>query len=147
MMVRILMVSFFIIIFSVFLGHFTPAKAQETGILTVTTTPVRGGIYVDKIFKGTSYWSGNLRAGSHVVSYGNVDGYIAPSPQTVTIIADQTYYVIGSYRKLFSLLKSVLINGFQVHFHAPGGRIGPWKQTGKEIQFLIENRGMGRREE
>jgi hypothetical protein len=124
-MLRILLVSFFIIIFSFFLGYFTSAKAQGTGILTVTTTPVRGGIYVDKILKGTNYWSGNLSVGSHVVSFGHVDGYIAPSPQTVTIIADQTYYVIGSYRKLFSLLKSVLVNRFQVHFHVLGGRIGP----------------------
>jgi hypothetical protein len=124
-MVRILLVSFFIIIFSFFLGYFTSAKAQETGTLSVTTTPVRGDIYVDKIFKGTNYWSGNLRVGTHVVSFGNVDGYIAPSPQMVTILADQTYYAIGSYRKLFSLLKLVLINRFQVHFHAPGGRIGP----------------------
>jgi glycine/D-amino acid oxidase-like deaminating enzyme len=142
-MVRILLVSFFIIVFSVFLGHFTSAKAQETGILSVTTTPVRGDIYVDKIFKGTNYWSGNLRAGSHVVSFGNVDGYIAPPPQTVTIIADQAYYVIGSYRKLFSTLKSVLVSRFQVHFHAPIARIGPWERTAKEIQFLTENRGMG----
>lgn len=111
-MVRILLVSFFIIIFSVFLGHFTSAKAQETGTLTVTTTPVRGGIYVDKIFKGTNYWSGNLSVGSHVVSFGKVDGYMTPSWQTVTIIADQTYYVIGSYRKLFSLLKSVRVTSF-----------------------------------
>ena len=111
-MVRILLVSFLIVIFSFFLGHFTSTRAQETGILTVTTTPVRGDIYVDKIFKGTSYWSGNLSVGSHVVSYGNVDGYIAPSPQTVTIIADQTYYVIGAYKKLFSLLGSVLPSNF-----------------------------------
>jgi len=145
-MVRISVVSFFIIIFSFFLGHFTPAKAQETGILTVTTTPVRGGIYVDKIFKGTSYWSGNLSVGSHVVSYGNVDGYIAPSPQTVTIIADQTYYVIGSYRKSFSLLKSVLIKRLHVHFHVPRGKIGTWEPIGEKIQFVIENRGMGKRE-
>jgi hypothetical protein len=106
-MVRILLVPFFVIVFSVFLGHFTSVEGQEKGILTVTTTPVRGGIYVDKIFKGTNYWSGNISVGSHVVSFGNVDGYIAPSPQTVSIIADQTYYVIGSYRKLFSLLQSV----------------------------------------
>jgi len=145
-MIRILLVSFFIIIFSLFLGHFTSVKAQETGILTVTTTPVRGGIYVDKVFRGINYWSGNLSVGSHVVSFGNVEGYITPSPQTVTIIADQTYYVIGSYRKLFSLVKSVLINRFQVHFHFPRGRIGPWERTGEEIQFLIENRDTGKRE-
>ena len=104
-MARILLVLFSIIIFSVFLGHFTSAKAQETGTLSVTTTPVSGAIYVDYLLKGTKFWSGDLGVGSHVVSFGNKDGYIAPSPQAVTIIADQTYYVIGAYRKLFSLLK------------------------------------------
>ena len=143
-MVRILLVSFFTIIFSFFLGHFTSTRAQETGILTVTTTPVRGDIYVDKVFKGTNYWSGNLSIGSHVISFGNVDGYIAPSPQTVTIIADQTYYVIGSYRKLLSSLRSVLMNGFQIYFHLPRGRIGPWERTGEKIQFVTENKNTGR---
>ncbi len=104
-MARILLVLFSIIIFSVFLGHFTSAKAQETGTLSVTTTPVGGAIYVDYILKGAKFWSGDLNVGSHAVSFGNVDGYIAPPPQAVTIIADQTYYVIGAYRKLFSLLK------------------------------------------
>jgi hypothetical protein len=108
-MARILLVLFSIIIFSVFLGHFTSAKAQETGTLSVTTTPVSGAIYVDYLFKGTKFWSGDLGVGSHVVSFGKVDGYIAPSPKAVTIIADQTYYVIGPYRKLFSLLKWIYI--------------------------------------
>jgi glycine/D-amino acid oxidase-like deaminating enzyme len=107
-MVRTLLVLFSIMIFSVSLGHFTSAKAQETGTLSVITTPVRGAIYVDTLFKGTHFWSGDLYVGPHVVSFGDVDGYIAPSPQTVTVIGDQTYYVIGAYRKLFSLLKSVL---------------------------------------
>ena len=111
-MFRILLVFFSIIIFSVFLGDFTSAKAQGTGTLSVTTTPVSGGIYVDSVFKGTKLWSGELNAGSHVVSFGRMDGYIAPSPQAVTVIADQTFYVIGAYKKLFSLLQSGLISSF-----------------------------------
>jgi hypothetical protein len=111
-MVRILLVLFFIIIFNVLLGHFTSTKAQDTGTLSVTTTPVSGAIFVDNIFKGTKFWSGNLNVGPHLVSFGDIDGYIAPSPQTVTVIADQTYYVIGAYRKLFSILKSGLMSSF-----------------------------------
>jgi len=103
-MVRTLVVLFSIFIFSLFLGHFTFAKAQGTGTLSVTTTPVSGDIYVDYLFKGTKLWSGNLDVGTHVVSFGDVDGYIAPPPQMVTVIADQTYYVIGAYRKSLSLL-------------------------------------------
>ena len=101
-MVRILVVLFSIIIFSVSLGHFASAKAQETGTLSVTTAPVSGPIFVDSVFRGAKFWSGDLPAGFHMVSFGDVDGYIAPSSQTITVIADQSYYVIGVYRKLVS---------------------------------------------
>jgi hypothetical protein len=60
-MIRILLILFSIIVFSVILEHFTLAKAQETGTLSVTTTPVSGAIYVDFVFKGTKFWSGDLR--------------------------------------------------------------------------------------
>jgi hypothetical protein len=72
-------------------------------MLTVTTTPVGGAIYVDNLLQGVKFWSGNLNAGAHLVSFGDVDGYVPPSPQTVTIITDQTYYLIGAYRKSFSV--------------------------------------------
>jgi hypothetical protein len=156
-MVRILLVLFSIIIFSVFQGHFTSAKAQETGTLSVTTTPVSGAIYVDNVFKGTKFWRGDLNVGSHVVSFGYVDGYIAPSPQTVTVITDQTYYTVGAYRKLFSLPKSDLISSFWIHFDvgswveykagvvadalspAPPGRRGyPIGDYGSRSDFIIE---------
>lgn len=103
-MARNLLVLFLTIIFSVFPGYSTSSKGQDIGTLSITTTPVRGDIYIDSIFKGTSFWSGYLGVGSHVVSFGNVDGYVTPPPQTVTVIADQAYYVIGAYRKLSSLL-------------------------------------------
>ena len=99
-MTRPLLVFFSLILFSLFLlGSAATAKAQGNGILSVTTTPVRGTIYVDAVLVGTHFWSGELHAGSHVVSFGNVDGYIAPSLQAVTVLADQTYYFIGVYRR------------------------------------------------
>jgi hypothetical protein len=111
-MVRILLILFSIIIFSVYLGHFTSAKAQEIGTLSIATTPVSGAIFVDNVLKGTKFWSGDVNVGPHLVSFGDVEGYIPPSPQTVTVIEDQTYYVIGAYRKLFSLFNSVLMSSF-----------------------------------
>jgi hypothetical protein len=102
-MVRTFLISFSIIIFSGFLAHFTTAKAQEIGTLSVTTTPVSGAIYVDNVFHGRKFWSGNLNAGPHVVSFGDINGYISPSSQTVTLVANQTNYLIGVYRKLLSL--------------------------------------------
>jgi hypothetical protein len=79
------------------------ALAEETGTLTVTTTPVRGPILVDNIFKSTSFWSGSMNSGDHIVSFGDVSGYITPFPQTVTVMTNQAISVIGVYRKIVSL--------------------------------------------
>lgn len=113
-MVRLLAFGFFII-FSLLLGDFTSVEAQGTGTLSVTTIPVSGAIYVDNLLVGLKFWSGDLIAGSHVVSFGDADGYIAPSQQTVTIIADQTYYVVGAYRKLLSWPESAERPALEAH--------------------------------
>ncbi len=102
-MIRLLAFSLLIILL---LGHFAAAAAQGTGTLSVTTVPVSGPIYVDYLLVGARFWSGDLTSGSHVVSFGDVNGYIAPSPQTVTIIANQTYYAVGTYKISLSMLES-----------------------------------------
>ncbi|HUL31651.1 MAG TPA: hypothetical protein VLZ03_14455 [Thermodesulfobacteriota bacterium] len=96
----LLLVSFLTILFFAFTPYFISAQDQETGTLAVTTTPVSGAIYVDLLLKGKKLWSGTVSAGTHVVTFGDVKGYITPSPQTVTVVADQTYYVAGLYKKL-----------------------------------------------
>ena len=103
-MVRILLLLFSFMIFSIIQGQLDPAKAQGTGMLSVTTTPVSGAIYVDNLLRGVKFWSGNLNVGFHLISFGHMEGYAAPSPQAVTIIADQTYYLIGAYRKSVPVL-------------------------------------------
>ena len=94
-----LLLVLFLIIFSAFTKYLPSAEGQETGTLSVTTTPVSGAIYVDMLLKGKKFWSGGLDTGYHVVTFGDVEGYIRPSPQTVTVIADQMFCVIGFYRK------------------------------------------------
>ncbi len=98
-MVRLLVFALFVIPIC---GYFASAEAQGRGALSVSTTPVSGTIYVDNLLVGLKFWSGDLITGSHVVAFGDVDGYIAPSQQAVTIIAGQTYYVVGAYRKSLS---------------------------------------------
>jgi len=114
-MVRPVLALLPFIILSLVLGDFTSVEAQGTGTLSVTTTPVSGTIYVDNLLVGLKFWSGDLIAGSHVVSFGDVDGYVAPSQQTVTIIADQTYYVVGAYRKLLSWPESAERLAWEAH--------------------------------
>jgi hypothetical protein len=98
----VLKVSLFPIFFALILTGSSPAAAQETGILSVTTTPVRGTIYVDNSLVGKSFWSGSLEVGPHQVSFGEVEGYSTPAPQAVMVMANQTVFSIGIYRKLFS---------------------------------------------
>ena len=100
MVPRLLLVSFLIMIFSASTQYLNSVQGQETGTLSVTTTPVSGAIYVDMLLKGKKFWSGEVATGYHVVTFGDLRGYITPSPQTVTVIADQTYYVIGLYKRL-----------------------------------------------
>ena len=102
---RTLVIFLSLIIFSIFPGHFKSARAQGKGTLSVTTTPVSGAIYIDYVFRGAKFWSGDLDIGPHAVSFGEIEGYIAPPLQMVTVIADQTNYVIGAYKKLFTLFK------------------------------------------
>ena len=101
-MARALTASLLLFFFALMLGWLSSAMAEETGILSVTTTPVRGAIFVDNFLKGSSFWSGSLDAGSHQVSFGGVEGYAPPSPQIVTVVANQTVFIIGAYRKLIS---------------------------------------------
>jgi len=67
------------------------------GVLSVSTTPVSGGIYVDDVYKGTGSWGGSVSVGSYTISFGSVSGYNTPSPQTVTVYAEQTTSVTGTY--------------------------------------------------
>ncbi|HMK77400.1 MAG TPA: hypothetical protein VK568_14625 [Thermodesulfobacteriota bacterium] len=108
-MAHVRLILFSIVVISLFLGQVTSSKAQETGTLSVTTTPVSGAIYVDYLLVGAKFWSGNLSAGSHVVSFSDVEGYIAPFPQTITVVAGQTYYIVGAYRKLLSFKEMIPI--------------------------------------
>ncbi len=87
-----------------FAGNYT----QQMGTLSVTTTPVSGGITVDGTFKANGSWSGSVATGSHTVSFGSVSGYDTPTNQTVTVYYGQTTNVTGTYtQQLGSLTVAV----------------------------------------
>lgn len=70
---------------------------QETGTLSVSTTPVNGAIYVDDEYKGTGSWSGSVPASSHKISFGDISGYVTPATQYVNVNPSQSTTVIGTY--------------------------------------------------
>jgi hypothetical protein len=77
---------------------------QPIGTLSVSTTPVSGGIYVDGSYKGSGSWNGPMLAGPHTVSFGNVSGYSKPGPQDGTVNDGQTTSVTGTYIKQIGTL-------------------------------------------
>lgn len=66
--------------------------------LNASTTPVDGEVFVDGVSVGTGSYSGTVRVGEHVVSFGEVDGYVAPAMQAVEVTAGETTTVVGTYK-------------------------------------------------
>jgi hypothetical protein len=81
---------------------FTVSYIQQTGTLTINTTPINGDISIDGLVNGNGHWSGTVPATDHVVSFGAVSGYATPSSQTVTVYANQETVVTGTYAILLT---------------------------------------------
>lgn len=79
-------------------------RPQKYGYISVTTSPVSGSILMDGNYQGIGSVNGPSDAGlSITVSFGDVAGYITPSPQSVYINEGQTVHVTGMYIvKLYS---------------------------------------------
>lgn len=77
--------------------------AAEMGTLAITTTPINGGFVVTKqdgtVVGGSS--TGELNAilfpGEYTIEFSDVDGYITPATQVVTLVAGQTLQITGLY--------------------------------------------------
>lgn len=68
------------------------------GTLVISTTPVAAAIMVDGVSVGSGSASILVEAGSqHVVSFGDVSGYVTPPPQTVTVAENGTRSIVGTY--------------------------------------------------
>ncbi len=72
----------------------------DTGVLLVMTTPVLGNILVDGASWGTAPAGQLTTVGDHVVSFGDVPGYLKPSDQTATVDKTQTTRVDAEYIRL-----------------------------------------------
>ena len=95
---------------------------QQSGSLTVTISPA-GAVSDGAMWNvdgGTRYGSGavlpNLSAGSHTVSFSGLQGWTAPSSQTVTITSGQTASTIGTYTPFFTASPTSGKAPLKVHF-------------------------------
>lgn len=92
--IAILIVIFMISILS---GCVEEPSEEDTGTISIMTTPVEGDIHIDGDYVGTGSVSVEYITGYHTVSYGSVDEYKTPDAQTVAVNAGATAYVVGTY--------------------------------------------------
>jgi hypothetical protein len=70
-------------------------------MISVSTEPVKGPIYIDGTLSGIGSVTKTVSAGSHVVVFGSVGGeYVTPEPQTVSINSNGTVKVVGKYTSM-----------------------------------------------
>ena len=87
------------------LGLVVPySEAVEEGTLNVDTTPVKGEVYIDGVAQGIAPVNIAVPVGNHTVGFGDVNGYVTPTPQTITVAAGQTVPVLGTYLRIKHLL-------------------------------------------
>ena len=74
--------------------------AIPQGTLYVLTNPVNGEVFLDGVSKGTSPVTLKLNPGTYFVSFGILNGYIAPVGQYATITSDAMTPVFGTYLEI-----------------------------------------------
>lgn len=72
------------------------------GTLTIDTTPVKGEVFVDGASWGIAPQSRSLNPGNYTVSFGMVEGYVTPIPQTATVTEGQTTTITGTYKVILA---------------------------------------------
>jgi hypothetical protein len=85
-----------VIIDTAYIG--TGCGTQPQGTLSVDSTPVKGQCFVNGTSWGTTPQTRTISTGTYTVSWGAVQGYATPQPQTVTVSLNATTSVVGIYQ-------------------------------------------------
>lgn len=81
--------------------YLTPiAPPPPTGVLSLDTGPVKGGVFVNGGPWGVAPQTRTVDVGIYVVTFGQVDGYDAPQSETVEVLQDQVRTVTGIYTEI-----------------------------------------------
>lgn len=79
-------------------GTYEPLVSTAT--LNVDTTPVKGGIYIGSVYQGVAPMTFEVDPGTYAISFGDVEGYITPTPQQATLGAGDTATILGTYESV-----------------------------------------------
>ena len=84
---------------------------QDTGILSIDTTPVKGEVFVNGQSWGVAPQSRTVNVGTYIITFGPVSGYTTPSSQTVSVTKGQTTTVIGIYKPIITYTVDIIVKG------------------------------------
>jgi len=93
--------------------YYAAGPAAGVTVISVDTTPVKGGVTVNGVSWGTAPVSREVDPGTYTVSFGAVTGYTAPASQSVTVASGETKLITVPY-------VSVAPEKLKVAFALPG---------------------------
>ncbi|MBN1343848.1 MAG: PEGA domain-containing protein [Phycisphaerae bacterium] len=70
---------------------------RQTGTLSVMTTPVAGEVFVDDESWGIAPQARLVDTGTHTITFGQVDLYVTPPSQTVSVAYNEATVTTGTY--------------------------------------------------
>lgn len=76
----------------------TPENIISKKVVSVRTSPVEGPILIDNIQVGIGNWEGELKFGTYTLDFGNILGYIKPTPMKINVTStDPSQTIVGKY--------------------------------------------------
>ena len=72
-------------------------SSANEGTLDIQTVGANGEIFVDGTSEGSGSVTKNFSVGTHVISFGSVNGFLTPSTRTVKVEEDTTTNVTATY--------------------------------------------------
>ena len=81
-------------------NYYIGPETTPQGTLIVESRPIAAECFVNGSSWGLTPQSRNVQAGTHEVSWANVDGYYSPNPQIVTVNENETVTVVGEYAEV-----------------------------------------------
>ncbi len=79
----------------------------EKATLTVDTTPIKGYVFIDGVLWGTAPQTGEIIPGTYTISFGDVEGYVTPPDNVVTLADGEEKSMMGTYEEEISPILTV----------------------------------------
>lgn len=75
----------------------TDPNIRTLSIISVTTTPISGDVFINGEYVGTGIASKEYSPGTYTIAFGSVTEYHSPDPQRVTLEPGDSLSIVGTY--------------------------------------------------